>query len=122
MVHLGKKQVEAGVNRVGGSANPVGESMGGGEHKGDAKHKGTAGATVVVVPRSPYSWMPYWGNATKQRAQLGKEIRAYWAHKWCTKTLPEMKKAILDSTPIPEDVYDEHFAGIFEYPHEIKNV
>jgi len=62
VVHLGKKQVEAGVNRVGGSANPVGESMGGGEHKGDAKHKGTAGATVVVVPRSPYSWMPYWGR------------------------------------------------------------
>ena len=72
--------------------------------------------------RSPYSWMPYWGEATKQRAELGKEIRAYWAHKWCTKTLPEMRKAILDSTPIPEDVYDEHFAGIFEYPHEIKNV
>jgi len=75
---------------------------------------------------SPYwfcrtrNWMPYWGKATKQRAELVKEIRAYWAKKWCTQILPEMKKAIMSSTPIPEDVYDEHFANIFEYPYEIK--
>jgi len=74
VVHLGKKQVEAGVNRVGGSANPVGESMGGGEHKGDAKHKGTAGATFVVVLRSPYSWMPYWGMQPSSARNWGRKF------------------------------------------------
>ena len=27
-------------------------------------------------------WLPLWGNATKQRAELMTEMRAYWANKW----------------------------------------
>lgn len=88
---------------------------------------GRPSVVVETIGDSPYcfcrtrNWLPYWGKATKQHAELVKEIRAYWAYKWCTKTLPEMRKAIMDSTPIPEDVYDEHFANIFEYPYEIKS-
>jgi len=47
-----------------------------------------------------------------------KEIRAYWAEKWRTKTLPEMKKALVETTPIPKDVVDFVMTEYFEYPYE----
>ena len=73
---------------------------------------------------SPYwfcrtrNWMPYWGKATRQRHKLVKEIRAHWAEKWRTETLPEMKKALVETTPIPKDVVDFVMTGYFEYPYE----
>jgi len=63
--------------------------------------------------------MPKWGKATKQRSKLVKEIRAFWANKWCVETVPEIKKALLKTTPLPEDIV-EILPEYFEYPYEIK--
>ena len=76
---------------------------------------------------SPYwfcrkrTWMPYWGEATKQRAKLVREIRAFWAKKWCEETVPGIKTALLEKTPIPKDIIDFVLPDYFEYPYEIKN-
>jgi hypothetical protein len=65
-------------------------------------------------------WMPYWGRATKQRSKLVKEIRAFWANKWCVETLPAMKKALADTTSIPDDILEFVMPEYIEYPYEIK--
>ena len=36
-------------------------------------------------------WLPFWGSATQHRADLGKELRAYWMNKWFGETVPEIK-------------------------------
>ena len=69
--------------------------------------------------RNSQNCMPNWGKATKQRAKLVREIRAFWAKKWCTETIPAIKKALLQSTRLPEDIV-EFLPEYFEYPHEIK--
>ena len=65
-------------------------------------------------------WMPYWGRATKQRSKLVNEIRAFWANKWCVETLPAMKKALADTTSIPDDILEFVMPEYIEYPYEIK--
>jgi hypothetical protein len=67
------------------------------------------------------NWMPYWGKATKQRAELVKEIRTYWVNKWYSETVPEIKKALVETTPLPKDVIDFVMPEYFEYPYEIKS-
>jgi len=64
-------------------------------------------------------WLPYWSNATIQRATLVKEIRAYWANKWFGETIPKIKQTLLDTTKLPEDII-EIIPEYFEYPYEIK--
>ena len=67
------------------------------------------------------NWMPYWGKATKRRAKLVKEIRAFWAEKWYTETVPKIKNALVETTPIPKDIVDFVLPEYFEYPYEIKS-
>jgi hypothetical protein len=67
------------------------------------------------------NWMPYWGDATKQRRELVKEIRSFWANKWCTEIVPEMKKALIETTNLPPDVVEFVMPELFEYPYEIKS-
>ena len=66
-------------------------------------------------------WVPYWGKATKNRANLMKEMRGYWMNKWFGETVPEIKKILLKTTPIPEDVVN-FLPEYFEYPHQSKSV
>ena len=66
-------------------------------------------------------WLPYWGDATKKRANLMKEIRALWMNKWFGETVPEIKKTLLDTTPFPEDVINL-LPEYFEYPYQTKMV
>jgi hypothetical protein len=68
------------------------------------------------------TWMPYWGDATKQRAKLVEEVRAFWAEKWYTETVPEIKKALVETTPLPKDIIDFVMPEYFEYPYEIKSI
>ena len=68
------------------------------------------------------NWMPYWGKATKQRRELVNEIRTYWSNKWCTETVPEIKKVLVETTPIPKDVVEFVLPEYFEYPYEIKSL
>ena len=45
-----------------------------------------------------------------------KEIRAYWLNDWFGKTIPEIKKVLVETTNLPEDVIGmlpEYFA----YPY-----
>ena len=66
-------------------------------------------------------WVPYWGKATEKRANLMKEIRAYWMNKWFSETVPEIKKTLLKTTQLPEDVVNL-LPEYFEYPHQTKMV
>ena len=66
-------------------------------------------------------WVPYWGKATEKRSNLMKEMRAYWMNKWFSETVPEIKKTILETTPIPEDIV-EILPEYFEYPYQTKSV
>ena len=67
------------------------------------------------------NWMPYWGEETKKRQNLAKEIRAFWMNKWFGETIPEIKKTILETTNLPEDIV-EFLPRYFEYPYEIKSI
>ena len=53
------------------------------------------------------------------RAKLVREIRAFWANKWYGETIPEIKKALVETTNLPEDVI-EMLPEYFAYPYEIK--
>ena len=64
-------------------------------------------------------WLPYWGEETKKRMQLVKELRTYWMNKWFEKIIPEIKIAILTNTNLPEDIV-EILPQYFEYPYEKK--
>jgi len=64
--------------------------------------------------------MPRWGKATKQRAKLVREIRAFWVNKWYGETIPEIKKVLVETTNLPEDVI-EMLPEYFAYPYEIKS-
>ena len=66
-------------------------------------------------------WVPYWGKATEKRSNLMKEMRAYWMNKWFGETVPEIKKTLLKTTPLPEDVVNL-LPEYFEYPHQTKMV
>jgi hypothetical protein len=66
-------------------------------------------------------WLPYWGKLTEKRANLMKELRTHWMNKWFGKTVPEIKKTILETTPIPEDIV-EILPEYFEYPYQTKMV
>ena len=66
-------------------------------------------------------WVPYWGKATEKRSNLMKEMRAYWMNKWFGETVPEIKKTLLKTTPLPEDVVNL-LTEYFEYPHQTKMV
>jgi hypothetical protein len=65
-------------------------------------------------------WMPYWGEATNQRAILMKELRTFWQNKWFNETIPAIKKALMETTRLFEDVV-ELLPEYFEYPYEIKS-
>tara|TARA_Y100000817_G_scaffold308691_1_gene296796 strand:- start:703 stop:1194 length:492 start_codon:yes stop_codon:yes gene_type:complete len=66
-------------------------------------------------------WLPRWGKATKQRAQLMKEMRTYWMKKWFDEKVPAIKQKLLEITPLPEDIV-EHLSDYFEYPYQIKSI
>ena len=68
------------------------------------------------------NWMPYWGEETKRRAQLVAEIRALWAKKWFEEIIPEIKKALISTTPLPRDIVDFVLPKYFAYPYEIKKI
>lgn len=76
---------------------------------------------------SPYwfcrtrKWMPYWGKATAQRAELVQAIRAHWVNKWYSEIVPEIKKALIETTNLPKDVIEFVMPEYFEYPYEIKS-
>ena len=70
--------------------------------------------------RNSRNCMPKWGKATKRRAKLVREIRAFWANKWYGETIPEIKKVLVETTNLPEDVI-EMLPEYFEYPYEIKS-
>ena len=78
-----------------------------------------------IMPPTKYwwcrdaDWVPYWGKATEKRSNLMKEMRAYWMNKWFSETVPEIKKTLLETTPIPEDVVN-FLPEYFEYPHQTK--
>jgi len=65
------------------------------------------------------NWLPYWGKETKKRANLMKDIRNYWLNKWFSKIVPEIKKTLLETTPIPEDIVN-FLPEYFEYPYQTK--
>ena len=67
-------------------------------------------------------WLPFWGIATKQRSDLVKEIRSFWRNKWFCDMIPNIKKALIDSTPLPKDVVEFVLPEYFEYPYQTKNV
>ena len=90
---------------------------------------GGAAPTTVGAKLTPYFFcsarnsrncMPKWGKATKQRAKLVREIRAFWANKWYGETVPEIKKVLVETTNLPEDVI-EMLPEYFAYPYEIKS-
>ena len=64
-------------------------------------------------------WMPFWGDLTKTRATLMKEMRSYWVDKWFGKMIPRIKNAIKETTILPEDIIEE-LPHYFEYPYQIK--
>jgi len=64
-------------------------------------------------------WVPYWGKATENRANLMKEIRTYWMNKWFGEIIPEIKNTLLKTTSLPEDVVNL-LPEYFEYPHQTK--
>jgi len=66
-------------------------------------------------------WLPLWGNATKQRAKLMTEMRAYWANKWFSDTIPKIVKALIDATTLPVDVINL-LPPYFAYPHQMKKL
>jgi hypothetical protein len=78
-----------------------------------------------IMPPTKYwwcrdsDWFPYWGKETKNRANLVKEIRMYWVNKWFSETVPEIKKILLETTPLPEDIVNL-LPEYFEYPHQTK--
>ena len=80
-----------------------------------------------IMPPTKYwwcrdgDWLPYWGEETKKRQQLIREIRAFWTNKWFGETVPEIKKAVLETTNLPEDIV-EFLPEYFEYPYETKNI
>jgi len=82
---------------------------------------------VWCTKPSPYwfcrtrKWMPYWGKATEQRAELVQAIRAYWVNKWYSETVPEIKKALIEATNLPKDIIEFVLPEYFEYPYEIKS-
>ena len=65
------------------------------------------------------NWLPCWGEKTKKRANLMKELRNYWLNKWFSKIVPEIKKTLIETTPIPEDVIN-FLPEYFEYPYQTK--
>ena len=80
-----------------------------------------------IMPPTKYwwcrdaDWVPYWGKATEKRANLMKEMRVHWMNKWFGETVPEIKKILLKTTPLPEDVVN-FLPEYFEYPHQTKSV
>jgi len=86
---------------------------------------GDGGAVLGVQPQPKYwwcrdaDWLPYWGEATKLRADICVELRAYWVDKWFGTTVPEIKRAILETTKLVPDIVEE-LPQYFEYPYEIK--
>lgn len=66
-------------------------------------------------------WMPHWGNATKQRAELMKELRSHWMNKWFGETIPIIKNTIKETTNLPEDIITE-LPTYFEYPYQKKRL
>jgi len=94
------------------------------------------------ITPSPYwfcrtrKWMPYWGEATTQRAALMTDIRTFWRHKWYDEIIPEIKNALVEITlvavdkhgrkqrrpALPKDVIDFVLPEYFEYPYEIKSI
>ena len=83
----------------------------------DRKPIGFWSSSTITTSRN---CMPKWGKETENRANLVKEIRAYWVEKWFSKTVPAIKKALLQSTRLPEDIV-EFLPEYFEYPYEIKS-
>ena len=65
-------------------------------------------------------WLPYWGESTKKRAQLMKEIRAYWLNDWFGKTIPEIKNILLETNKLIPDIVNE-LPNYLEYPYQIKS-
>ena len=51
-------------------------------------------------------WMPYWGKETEMRAQLMKELRAYWTNEWFGKTIPKIKNMLLETTKLIPDIVE----------------
>ena len=51
-------------------------------------------ASYVDKKCQDVDWMPFWGDLTKTRATLMKEMRSYWVDKWFGKMIPRIKNAI----------------------------
>ena len=68
--------------------------------------------TIMIMP-------PRWGTITKRCAELMNELRSYWKNKWFNETIPEIKKVILDTTLIPEDVVNM-LQEYYQYPYQTK--
>jgi len=66
---------------------------------------------------TPVRVMPDWGNLTKKRSKLMTEMRIFWKNKWDMRPMiSEIKKVILETTPLPEDVVNL-LLEYFEYPY-----
>ena len=65
------------------------------------------------------SMPPRWGKITKKRAELMNEFRSYWKNKWFNETIPEIKKVILETTFLPEDVVNM-LQEYYQYPYQTK--
>ena len=53
------------------------------------------------------------------RAQLMKELRAYWTNEWFGKTIPKIKNILLETTKLIPDIVEE-IPTYLEYPYQIK--
>ena len=61
-------------------------------------------------------WIPFWGDSTKLRVELMKDLRTYWINKWSGDIIPKIKKALVETTNLPEDII-ELMPEYFEYPY-----
>ena len=62
-------------------------------------------------------WLPLWGNLTKRRAELTKEMRDYWIRKWQDVIIPQIKDVLRETTNLPDDIINT-IPNYFEYPFE----
>ena len=73
----------------------------------------------VSYVRSIMRMPPRWGIITKMRAEAMNELRSYWKNKWFNETIPEIKKVMLETTLLPEDIVNI-LQKYYQYPHQTK--